>query len=172
MKRLILFFVCAFALMEVTAQINLGKMSEKDRNEYLINLSREVAKNFGPGYNTDLQPTIEVMKYQVQKYEDGRRTYDEHLDGCEYYKVTFLYDETKERLSRPYSAYVNILKDTGEPIDVMFGNGWGKDFVVGLSYKEWLKVGIEKENQVKYQQAVIDTTDIWGGKPMWYNPDK
>jgi hypothetical protein len=158
--------------MEVTAQINLGKMSEKDRNEYLINLSREVAKNFGPGYNTNLQPTIELMKYKVVKFEDGRRTYDEHLEGCEYYRVTFPYDETKERLDWSYSAFVEILKDTGEPICVMFGIGWGKNFVVGLSYKEWLKVGIEKENQVVYQQAVRDTIDIWGGKPMWYNPDK
>ena len=172
MKRIMLFIVCAFSLMGISAQINLGAMSEKDRNEYLINLSKEVAKNFGPGYNTDLQPTIELMKYKVVKFEDGRRTYDEHLEGCEYYRVTFPYDETKERLDWSYSAFVEILKDTGEPIVVGFGNGWGKDFVVGLSYKEWLKIGIKEENQVKYQQVVKDTTDIWGGKPVRYSPYK
>ena len=51
MKRLILLFAFTFSLLDMSAQtINLGEMSEKERNEYLVKLSKEVIKNFGRGY--------------------------------------------------------------------------------------------------------------------------
>ena len=42
--------------------VNLGEMSEKERNEYLVKLSKEVIKNFGPGYYRELTPTIEEKR--------------------------------------------------------------------------------------------------------------
>ena len=34
-----------------------------------------------------------------------------------------------------FAARVRIWKDTGEPLDVIFGNGWGRNFFF-LSFKE------------------------------------
>lgn len=34
-----------------------------------------------------------------------------------------------------FAARVRIWKDTGEPLDVIFGNGWGRNFLF-LSFKE------------------------------------
>lgn len=151
MKRLFFAFVVTFSLMGMSAQtVNLGKMNEKERNEYLVKLSKEVIKNFGPDYYRDLPPTIEEGKNDYLKGKD--------IEGREYYCVTFPYDKTKEILDFPYSAYVKIWKDTGEPFSVIFGNGWGRNFLQ-ISYKEWVEAGITEDDQVKYQQ--VDTTNVW-----------
>ena len=153
MKRLILLFAFTFSLLGMSAQtVNLGEMSEKERNEYLVKLSKEVIKNFGPGYYRELTPTIEETKNEIFKGKDLG-----DIEGREYYRVTFPYDKTKEILDWPFSARVKIWKDTGEPFAVSFGNGYGKSFF-HLSYKEWVEVGIKKNDQVKYQQA--DTTNF------------
>lgn len=153
MKRLILLFAFTFSLLGMSAQtVDLGEMSEKERNEYLVKLSKEVIKNFGPGYYRELTPTIEEKKNEIFKGKDLG-----DIEGREYYRVTFPYDKTKEILDWPFSARVKIWKDTGEPFAVSFGNGYGKSFF-HLSYKEWVKVGIIEDDQVKYQQA--DTTNF------------
>ena len=145
MKKLLLLFVCAFSFLGMSAQtINLGEMSEKSRNEYLVKLSKEVIKNFGPGYYRDLPPTIDEGKNDYLKGKD--------IEGREYYSVTFPYDKTKESLDWYYSACVKIWKDTGEPFIVIFGNGYGINFLQ-CSYKEWVKKGILETDQIKYQQG-------------------
>ena len=145
MKKLLLLFVCAFSFLGMSAQtVNLGDMSEKSRNEYLVKLSKEVIKNFGPDYYRDLPPSIEEKK---NDYLEGK-----DIEGREYYQVTFPYDRTKEILDFPYSAYVKIWKETGEPFVVIFGSGWGRNFLQ-VSYKEWVEKGILETDKVKYQQV-------------------
>ena len=145
MKRILLLLVLVFSLMGVSAQtVELGKMSEESRKEYLVKLSKEVINNFGPGYSRDFDPVIELIKNEIFKGKD--------IEDREYYRVTFPYDKTKERLEWSFSARVKIWKDTGEPFAVMFGNGVGQTFF-HLSYKEWVKAGIIEDEQIKYQQA-------------------
>ena len=122
--------------------VNLGKMSEKERNEYLVKLAKEVIMNFGPDYYRDLPPIIEEEKNDFFKGKD--------IEGREYYKVTFPYDETKETLEWSFSAEVMIWKDTGEPLGVMFGTGYGINFLQ-RPYKEWVEAGVAESDRMKYQ---------------------
>jgi hypothetical protein len=122
--------------------VNLGKMSEKERNEYLVKLAKEVIMNFGPDYYRDLPPIIEEGKNDFFKGKD--------IEGREYYKVTFPYDETKETLEWSFSAEVMIWKDTGEPLGVTFGTGCGQSFI-HRPYKEWVEAGVADSDRMKYQ---------------------
>lgn len=159
MKTLFTFLVCVFSVCVISAQeVNLGKMSESERNQYLIKLAKEVTKNFGPDYyRENSKPVIVMEVYNTGlKHEELRK-----LIGREYYTVTFPCDKTKEHLEMDFTSQVKIWKDTGEPFDVGFGNGWGRHFIGGLSYKEHLQVGIEEDEKIQYQQVVRDTINIW-----------
>lgn len=159
MKTLFTFLVCVFSVCVISAQeVNLDKMNESERNQYLIKLAKEVTKNFGPGYYREYsKPVIVKEVFETNLKHDELRK----LIGREYYTVTFPYDKTKEHLETDYTSQVKIWKDTGEPFAVGFGNGWGRHFIGGLSYKEHLQVGIEEDEIIQYQQVVIDTTSIW-----------
>ena len=56
-------------------------------------------------------------------------------DRKKFYTVTFTYDSTAVKFDFGFAARVRIWKDTGEPLDVIFGNGWGRNFFF-LSFKE------------------------------------
>lgn len=147
MRRMFIFMLVIFSFMGISAQtVNLDKMSENNRKEYLVNLSKEVIKNFGPDYCREFTPLIEEMKNEIFPGKD--------IQGREYYRVTFPLDKAKETLHHGFSARVKIWKDTGEPFAVMFGNGVGKSFF-HISYKKWLEAGILEADRVKYQQEVI-----------------
>ena len=138
-------------------EVDLRKMDEVTRTQYLTQLAKEVTKNFGPGYyRKDSKPVITEGVFQT-KYDN--EIYTKHI-GREYYVVKFPYDTKKELLEWDYTSKVDIWKDTGEPLLVTFGNGMGKHFFC-LSYKEWLELGIEKEDSIIYQQVKLDTRSIW-----------
>lgn len=50
--------------------------------------------------------------------------------GREYYTIIFTYDKKVIQFAFDYAARVRIWKDTGEPLDVIFGNGFGRNFLI------------------------------------------
>lgn len=96
-----------------------------ERKDYLISLSEDVIRMFGPGYyreNVDVVVTEEVFDT-----DDKRRKISRNI-GREYYEVTYSYDKSREVLDFDFSAKVRVWKDTGEPLEVIFGNGYGRNF--------------------------------------------
>lgn len=58
--------------------------------------------------------------------------------GRKYYTVIFTYDSTSVRFAFDYAAKVRIWKDTSTPLDVIFGNGMGRNFLF-QSFKKQTK---------------------------------
>ncbi len=135
---------------------NLENMNQEQRENYLIATSNEVIKTFGPDYYRDNQkPTISGP----EKFCSGdKRTEIAKNVGREYYIITYPYDKSKETLDFDFSSEVKIWKDTGEPLDVTFGNGHGKSFLF-IPYKQQKMLDVN--DKVPYQQAIKPDTNIW-----------
>ena len=106
-------------------------------NSTLVNSARNVALTFGPAYVPYFKEA-NVSDVQVFKKEDyggdGRPQIRKQI-GRKFYTVTFTYDSTAVKFDFGFAARVRIWKDTEEPLDVIFGNGWGRNFLF-LSFKE------------------------------------
>lgn len=148
-KNVLLILLSIVSYTVVCAQnTDLGKLSEQERQEYLIELGKDLTKTFGPGYYREYKEPIIL---EVEKFSDNdKRPEIQKNIGREYYTVIFPYDESKEELDFPYASRVRVWKDTGEPLDVTFGNGYGKNFLF-TSYKT-MKM-LNRDEQVPYQQA-------------------
>ncbi len=150
MKKLsILLLILSYGIMTYAANDDLGKMSQEQRNEYLIKLSKKVIITFGPGYYRENSIPIisNCKKFQASDTSPEKVEYI----GREYYTVTFPYDKTKECLEFDYAAKVYIWKDTGEPMNVFFGNGYGRNFF-SLSFEEQTAKNVIIKT-VPYQQV-------------------
>lgn len=157
MKHLLLLIVAVFSFTGAIAQkVDLKTMNEKQKNEYLIRLGEEVCKTFGPGYyRKDVHPAITEGVFN----SDDKRAEIKKNIGREYYIVTFPYDKSKEKLDFNYSSMIKIWKDSGEPLEIIFGNGHGKNFLF-LSYKEQIDSRAIID-VVPYQQSVTSQEKIW-----------
>ncbi len=154
MKCLVLIIVSMFSYFDVAAQ-NLGKMDAAQRDKSLIELSAEVIKKFGPDYYRNVVPVITEGVFE----STDKRTEIQKNVGREFYEVTYSYDKSKELLDFDFSAKVRIWKDSGEPCEVIFGNGHGRNFFV-LGYREQTDSRAIIEI-VPYQQANNSDEDIW-----------
>lgn len=126
----------------------LGKMARASREAYMINLGNEVTLAFGPEYYRKYK-RIHISK--VKKYKDGdMRPEIQKNNGRKYYTVSFLYDPSKETLEWDFTSKIDIWQDTGEPIEIIFGNGYGINFI-NQSYEEQLRMTNRKI--IPYQQA-------------------
>lgn len=146
MKLVILILISMLSYSGAFAQ-NWKDMDSVQRSKYLTKLSTEVISKFGPGYLRGMAP---VISEGVFESNDGRNEVKKNI-GREYYEITYPYDKSKELLEFDFSAKVRVWKDTGEPCDVIFGNGYGCNFLFE-SYKELLKMRSEIK-QVPYQQV-------------------
>lgn len=150
MKPIILLFIPAFIMISCsTSEPNsLGKMTRANREAYMISLGNEVTRAFGPGYYRKYKRS-HISK--AKKFQDGdMRPEIQKNIGRRYYTVTFLYDPSKEVLEWNFASKVDIWQDTGEPIEVVFGNGYGINFLF-QSYEEQLRSINRKV--VPYQQV-------------------
>ena len=149
MKYLLLFIFSIISYTVVIAQdIDWGKMDEKQKNKYLIELAKEVTKKFGPGYyRENVTPVITEATFN----EKGKSEIYKKNRGRKYYIVTFPYDKSKEYLDYDYTSQVLIWKDSGEPLFVFFGNGVGRYFM-HESYKKQTD-GHTAINEIPYEQA-------------------
>lgn len=161
MKLIITLAILMACCTSFAQQKNLSKMKENVRNSYLIKLAREVSDNFGPGW---IQGNILTSVSQIQEFDgdgDTSASIKKHI-GRKYYKVTFIYDETtKKEVGWWYASCVRIWEDSGEPIDVMFGNDYGRHFF-NLSYKTWVRVGIDSDDKMPFEEMRV---------PEWMKED-
>lgn len=148
-----------FALCGITVSAfgtDLRRLNKQQRNEYLIKLAREVTKNFGPEWY-EQGATIAVVPDSPILYQSYRTPQEEKkFKGKRYYRVTLYYDkDTQKRTGYDYASFVDIWEDDGEPSGIIFGNSYGRNFFF-FSYREWLKAGVQQEDQTKYEDIDID----------------
>lgn len=124
-------------------------MSQKDKESYLIHLGKEVTKTHGPGYYREFGTP--VIQEKIFASDDKRQEVQQNV-GREYYDVIFPYDTTKEQLEWDFASCVSIWKDTGEPQNVIFGNGMGINFLFEPYKKADARSG-ETVKQIPYQKA-------------------
>lgn len=153
MKYLVFILISIFSYFGVLAQ-DLEKMDKVQRDKYLISLSTQVIKKFGPDYYRNVAP---IITEEIFESTDKRSEIKSNV-GREYYEVTYPYDKSKEVLDFDFSAKVRIWKDSGEPCEVVFGNGYGKNFLF-LSYKEQTDARAIID-VVPYQQASNSNENI------------
>lgn len=154
MKYLVFILISMFSYFGAMAQ-DLGKMDRVQRDKYLVDLSTQVIKKFGPDYYRNVVPVITEGVFESA----DKRSEIKNNVGRKYYEVTYSYDKSKELLDFDFSAKVRIWKDSGEPCEVIFGNGYGKNFF-DLSYKEQTDARAIIE-VIPYQQARVSNEDIW-----------
>ena len=157
-----LFFIILLCITYNTAGMsqNLDTMSVAKRDSLLISMAKEVVLKYGPDYyREDFPPVIE--RHSVPPKGEINKTGE--MAGRVYYHIIFLYDETKEQLSYPFAARVQVWADTGEPSSAFFGNGWGR---IISDIKDWrTDTTIEP---VRYQQRQVIPIYDWNDS----NPDK
>lgn len=161
MKKIIalLFPVLFFSIPTTAFCKDLRTLDKQQRMDYLSALAIEVTKNFGPEWYaqgaTKVVVSDSLATYQAA--DESRRKIKENA-GRKYYRVTLMYDEdTHKRIGYSYASFVDIWADDGEPLGVIFGNSYGRNFIF-LSYKEWMKMGIDKVDQISYE--AFDTENI------------
>lgn len=155
--KAIFFLICAMFSMNVIAQrTNLDTLNESNRNNYLISLSKEIVKTFGPDYYRNMTPVIIDGVFETT---DERPEIKKNV-GREYYEVIYPYNNSKEVLDFDFSAKVKVWKDTGEPLEVIFGNGYGRNFFF-IPYDELIKERSAIE-QIPYEQAKVQKAKFVG----------
>ena len=117
--------------MSLYAQsLKLNKHFEDSDKKTLIRTAKNVAMTFGPAYVPYFNGAIisGIKFFSKDIYGDDRPQIRKQI-GRKFYTVTFTYDSTAVKFDFGFAARVRIWKDTGEPLDVIFGNGWGRNFL-------------------------------------------
>ncbi|MEG1866909.1 MAG: hypothetical protein RR331_08575 [Bacteroides sp.] len=150
----ILFLIISFMFcIGTTAQTKkMSKMSQTQKKEYLVKIAAKVTKTFGPGYYRENMKSKLTITEGIFESADERPEVQKNV-GRKFYIVTFPYDKSKETLDFDFSSSVKIWENTGEPLEVIFGNGQGKNFIF-LSYKEQIDSRSIIET-VPYEQAQL-----------------
>lgn len=143
-----------FSITIYAQETHLRKMQQGERNEYLVKLSKEVIKNFGPDYYHVCDSSEITGPFVFDESHGLFRPSNKNYRGRKYYKVTFVVDSTKHFFSWGYAAYVLVWEKSGEPMQVMFGNGMGKHFL-GRSYRKWLEMGLQEEDIMPYEESEL-----------------
>lgn len=124
--RLISITVVLFITLSLSAQtINLEKLSEKERNEKLLEIAKAAVLKYGPGYYRDYNiPGVPKPMIRVTTAKKGESTTISfpELENKTIYIVTFFYDNTKEILLSDFAVIVGIVGETGIPCEMAFGN--------------------------------------------------
>jgi hypothetical protein len=107
----------------VTSQ-HLGEMPQKQRDSLLVAIAKEVVMKYGPDYYREYQPPL-IEREQISP--KGEFNPSGEMAGRFFYRVIFPYDKTQEKLEEQFAARVTIWEDTGKPVSVYFGNGWGRE---------------------------------------------
>lgn len=104
--------------------VDLDKMSEKRRINYLVRETKKIVMRYGPGFYRPSEAP------EISRYVAGEKKSKLHSEiarankGRAYYVVTYPYDETEESFYANFSTRLFFWADNGAPIMVMFGGGW------------------------------------------------
>lgn len=140
MKKFLLLLFMFLGTVALYAQLSKQNNSiDTSKKETLIKTAKNVAMTFGPAY-VPFFKDVEVTGGQVFQKEDYGDSFPEIRKriGRKYYTVIFTYDSTSVRFAFDYAAKVRIWKDTSTPLDVIFGNGMGRNFLF-QSFKKQAK---------------------------------
>jgi len=124
----IIFVILLYASYNVAAIAqNLNSMPVVKRDSILISIAKEAVLKCGPDYYREYkEPVIREDKVPPEGKDAGKIIF----------WVTFLYDRTEETLEWDYAAQVNIWGDTGRPIAVFFGNGFGRRIPDNIDWRK------------------------------------
>ena len=130
MRKVLFIIVFVGGMMSLYAQsLKLNKYFEDSDKKTLIRTAKNVALTFGPAYVPFFKEAnvSDVQVFKKEDYGDSRPQIRKQI-GRKFYTVTFTYDSTAVKFDFGFAARVRIWKDTGKPLDVIFGNGWGRNF--------------------------------------------
>jgi hypothetical protein len=127
---------------------NLNSMPQAQRDSVLISLSKEAVLRYGPGYYREYKEPI-IERGQIPP--KGTINPTGKNAGRIYYRVTFLYDTTIERLGNNYAAIVGVWGNSGKPSGIRFGTGHG--LITFISESEWDSNAVVE--QTPYQQSRV-----------------
>jgi hypothetical protein len=147
-KIIFVILLCISCNMAVVAQ-NLDLMPIAQRDSLLISIAKEVVLILGPDYYREYKTIVE------RRYATGSR-----YPGRVFFRVTFLYDRTQERIGS-FAAEVSIWEDTGQLSGVLFGNGMGWS----LNRADWYRIPYEVGGTVPYQQIIFPIYDFTDPNP-------
>jgi len=146
MKHIFFIILLLASYNTVIMSQNLDSMSVEKRDSLLIAISKEAVLKYGPDYyREDFKPNIE--RHAVPPKGEINKTGE--MAGRVFYWIIFPYDKTKEQLSYPFAARVQVWADTGKPSSVFFGNGLGT-----LVSESVLQSG-EEIKPVRYRQRQV-----------------
>lgn len=159
--RLLICSLLFIPLLSIAQVTDLKQMNEQTRYAYLEKKAREIIKNFGPDYNRDSIALIISNDTHTFFYDINERSASSEIEplliknnGRQYYEVICPCDTLKEKLSWGFAAKIKIWEDDGQPLEVIFGNGIGKNFF-SRPYNDWIKEGVKDYEIVRYQKVVI-----------------
>lgn len=121
MKSIFFCAVLMFAALGASAQdVNLDKMPEAKRNDYLLREAKELVKKIASPFYREVaaRPTIKrvIMTQEDNLGEPG-------YVGRIYYTVTFPYDENVESFHLGYSSRVSFWGHNGKAFGLSYGDG-------------------------------------------------
>lgn len=149
MKKIIFLLSVILGTTALYAQsLNSNKRSERSNKSTLIETAKNVAMTYGSAYVPYFKDALvsDVQVFQKEDYGDSFPEIRRQI-GRKYYTVTFAFDTATVRFAFDYAAKVRIWKDTGEPLDVIFGNGMGRNFLF-LSFKEQTNHSAKKKMKI------------------------
>ena len=112
--------------LSITAQnVRFSPKNASPQQKSLVKTAMDVSKAIGPAYEIETAASIEISGPVIFESEDERPEIQAHV-GESYYTVSFI-PENPEEYNFPYLSKVNIWEN-GEPKDVFFGIGWGRNF--------------------------------------------
>lgn len=144
---------------------NLSKMTEKARNEYLLEKSKEVILNFGPEWYREPM-SVEISGLSVFNDETNKHPKIQKCNGRKYYTITYYYDKYYKDLNDRFKEVKGIIfafkvfiwEDDGEPESILFGNAIGLTFLF-RPYEDWVNNGVKKEDQKPFDKGHYDYFD-------------
>ena len=124
MKKFVLLFSFLVSFVLTSYSQNLDSIPKSKRNSLLKSMATAIVMKHGPEYYRD---KIKIERFIMPYHPDMNKIDKQHI-GEPYYRVTFLYDNRKERFEMKYAAKVTFWGIIGHPRDVSFGNGIGLSF--------------------------------------------
>ena len=123
---------------QIPPKSNLSQLDETQRNDYLKSKAFEVVKMFSLGYSPSRKVRAEVTGLKTMNSENALWPEMRACHGRQFYEVVLKYDgELRKDIKWPYMAKVAIFESDGNPMGLVFGNGWGHHFTSN-PYSEWI----------------------------------
>lgn len=118
MKTIIFCSLFLFTLSTAKAfaqKTNLDNLSEKERTEYLLEVTKDIIMKYAPGWYRDMGG------YKIERKEHSNEVAIKSY-GKVSYRVIRYYDTDKEIFNRGFSTQVLVNAETGKATDMTFGN--------------------------------------------------